>query len=617
MGDMVEQSEQRRLAAILAADMVGYTRLMEADERGTVARQKTHRAELIDPKIEEHHGRIVKTTGDGILIEFASVVDAVECAIAIQRAMVDRESGVPEDRRIQYRIGINLGDVIDEDGDLLGAGVNVAERLEGLAEPGGICLSRAARDQVRDLLDITLEDMGEGEVKNIARPVRVFRVVLEGGNAFPAQRPALGKRIPALAAALVVEIVAGVGLWWWQPWIERVEPARAERMAYPLPDKPSIAVLPFVNRSGDPGQEYFADGLTETIIGQLSKTPNLFVIARKSVFTYKKKSVEVRQVSEELGVRYVLEGSVQREGDKVRVHAQLIDATTGYHVWGEKYDRDAADLFAVQDDIARNISSTIDPNMGKIAVAEWARAHNKGTENLQAWDHVQRSLSYWWKYSRETNLLVREEAMKAIELDPSFARPYAYIGWSYIAERWWGWTDKPKEAVAEAEKWARKAIAIDDTEYHGHWVLSAVYRSRRQFEQAGNAFEKTLELNPNDAQVLMNYASGHLLVVGRAEEGVALMQRAMRLNPHHPESWHGNAARNYYLLGRYEEAIAAVNRMRKPRIDHQTLLAGSYAMLGRMNEARAAVDDILKRQPDYSLEVVKRRQFQNPEDAVR
>ncbi len=615
---MVEQSEQRRLAAILAADMVGYSRLMEADERGTVARQKTHRTELIDPKIDEHHGRIVKTTGDGILIEFASVVDAVEFAIAIQRAMVDREYDVSEDKRIQYRIGINVGDVIDEEGDLLGAGVNVAARLEGLAEPGGICISRTARDQVRDLLDIALEDMGEVEVKNIERPVRVFRVLLEGEHPSSSRRPAFRKRILPLVAALVIVVAASVGVLWWQPWVERVEPARAEQMAYPLPDKPSIVVLPFDNMSDDSAQEYFADGLTETIISQLSKTPQLFVIARNSAFTYKNKPVKVQQVSEELGVRYVLEGSVQRTGDQIRVQAQLIDATTGEHIWSGKYDRKAENILAIQDDIALNIAVTIEPNEGRLAVAERSRIQAKGSKNLKAWDHIQRSLSHWWKFKKGSNLQCREEALKAIELDPNFARPHAFIGWTYLAEVWFGWTENPKESVAQAEAWARKAISLDEKEYHGHHVMAYVYMLRHQFDEAGISYEKALELNPNGATTLMNYGFAYLASVGRAEEGVDIVKKAMRLNPRHPERWHGNLAIALYVLGQYEQAISSIKRVTKPRIDHLAILAGSYAQLGQSDRAREVVEKILRDRSDYSVEKISdRKKFKYNEDAQR
>ena len=524
---MAQEHVERRLAAILAADMVGYSRLMEADEAGTLAALKTLRGELIDPEIAAHNGRIVKTTGDGMLAEFGSVVDAVASAVAIQRAMVERNEALPEDRRIRFRVGINLGDIIIDGDDIYGDGVNIAARLEALAEPGGVCISGTAYEHLKAKVDVGYADLGEQQVKNIERPVRVYRVLLEpeaAGQIIAEKRQGRPRwHFGAVAAALAVAVIVGGGAWWWQPWAPDVEPARAERMAFPLPDKPSIVVLPFVNLSGDSAQDYFVDGLTETIISQLSKTPQLFVIARNSAFTYKNKPVKVQQVSEELGVRYVLEGSFQRTENQIRVHAQLIDATTGDHVWSGRYDREAANIFAVQDDIALNIAATIDPNQGQIAVAERTRVQSKGTENLQAWDHVQRGLYYWWHYKKDTNLLSREEAFKAIELDPEFARPYAFVGWTYLSEVWFGWTETPKKSVEQAHEWARKAIAIDEREYQGYWVLAYVHVANRQFDEAGIAFEKTLDLNPNAALVLYTYGQRYLVPVGRAEEALAVM----------------------------------------------------------------------------------------------
>jgi TolB-like protein/class 3 adenylate cyclase/Flp pilus assembly protein TadD len=620
---MAEERVQRRLAAILATDMVGYSRLMEADERGTIARQKAHRNELIDYEIAAHNGRIVKTTGDGLLVEFASVVDATECAVAIQRGIAGREADAPEERRIQYRMGVNLGDIVIDGDDILGDGVNVAARLEGLAEPGGICIPRKVFHEVRNKLDVGYEFAGEQKVKNIETPIPVYRVLLEpdaAGTIIGEKRPNRPQwQLGAVAAAAVAVIAVAVSVLWWQPWVERVEPASAESMAFSLPKKPSIAVLPFDNMSGDPGQEYFVDGLTDAIIGRLSQSPFLFVIARNSTFIYKGKAVEVRQVSEELGVRYVLEGSFQRTGDQIRVNAQLIDAVTGYHAWSQQYDREATDIFAVQDDIALTIAATLDPsNEGQIALAERTRVRSKGTENLQAYDHVLRSQNYWFQYEKEANLLGREEDLKAIALDPNYARPYAYAGWSYLAEAWFGWSSTPEESLAKAFEWARKAIAVDDKEYFGHWLLAEAYMANRQFAEAGAAYERALALSPNDALVLMNYGEGYLVPVGRAEEGLETMKRAMRLNPRHPDRWHGNLAYALYMLGRYEEAIASIIKVSKSRVDHRTLLAGSYAYLGQMDRARAVVEEILRTWPDYNLKAFARsRQFKKPEDAAR
>ncbi len=373
---------ERRLAAILAADVVGYSRLMEIDEAGTLAALKAHREKLIDPAIAERRGRIVKLMGDGSLVEFASVVDAVACAVAIQEGMSARNEGVPEDRRMAFRIGVHLGDVIVEGDDLYGDGVNVAARLEGLAEPGGVCISQQAYDQVETKLDLAYEDLGEQQVKNIARPVRTYRILLDGEAPPGVQRPktrGLSATQIIGSAAVVVLVVAGLALAWWQPWKPDVEPASIERMACPLPEKPSIAVLPFDNLSGDPAQEYFADGITESIITTLSKIPNLFVIARNSTFAYKGKPAKIQQVAEELGVRYVLEGSVQRAGDRTRITAQLIDALSGRHLWADHYDRDVGDIFALQDDITQQVMTELEVKltegeMAPDAVTAWTNA---------------------------------------------------------------------------------------------------------------------------------------------------------------------------------------------------------------------------------------------------
>jgi TolB-like protein/class 3 adenylate cyclase len=348
-----EAGVKRRLTTILAADVVGYSRLMAADEAGTLAALKSHRKELIEPKAAQYNGRTVKLMGDGTLMEFASVVDAIAFAVEVQCAMQARNADIPEDRRIVYRIGINIGDIIVEGDDIYGDGVNIAARLEGLAEPGGVCISRSVHTQIKGKLDLTFEDLGEKEVKNIPEPVMVFRVAFDDKAATlltPVVQVAAKRERrwwPVATAAVVVSVVAVGGALWWQPWAPDVEPASVERMAFPLPDRPSIAVLPFTNMSDDPAQEYFADGMTEDLITDLSKISGLFVIARNSVFTYKGKAVKVRQVAEELGVRYVLEGSVRRAGEQVRINAQLIDATTGGHLWAERYDGSLADVFGL------------------------------------------------------------------------------------------------------------------------------------------------------------------------------------------------------------------------------------------------------------------------------
>ncbi len=352
---MSQTRVQRKLAAILAADVAGYSRLIREDEEGTFATLTALRNEIVDADIARFGGRIANTAGDSVLAEFPSVIEAVRCAIGIQHKIAERNAPVPEERRIRFRIGLHVGDVIDQGGDLLGDDVNVAARLEGLSEPGGICLSRAARDQVRDWIDVALEDLGEVPVKNIERPVRVFRVVMDGtARKMPGVRRTRPKKKPVIAAALAAAAIA-VGVKWWQPWVPHVERASVKNLAYALPDKPSIAVLPFTNMSDDKEQELFSAGITEDIITDLSKVSGLFVVARNSSFTFKGKATKVRQIAEDLGVRYVLEGSVRRTGDKLRITTQLSDVIRGKHLWSERYDRNVSDVFAVQSDVAARV----------------------------------------------------------------------------------------------------------------------------------------------------------------------------------------------------------------------------------------------------------------------
>ncbi len=527
---MVEPGVERKLVAILAADMVGYSRLMEVDETGTIARQRAHRQELIDPKIAEHHGRIVKTTGDGLLIEFASVVDAVTCAVDLQRAMAEREADVPEDRRIRYRIGVNLGDIVVEGDDILGDGVNVAARLEGLAEPGGICIRREVRNQVRDKLVLAFEDMGEVEVKNLSRPIRVFRILLDGEPA-ASPRASVARRAPpnqwiAAAAALLI-VIAGGGLWWWQAQPD-FEPADSAKMAYKLPEKPSIAVLPFTNMSGDAEQEYFADGMTEDLITDLSKVSGLFVIARNSVFTYKGKPVKVRQVAEELGVRYVLEGSVRRAGDEVRINAQLIDAMTGGHLWAERYDGSLADVFALQDKVTRQIVTAL-----ALKLTAGAEQIPQETDNAAAYDAF---LKGWEHYRLDTP----EQYAKALrffdeatEIDPGYDRAWAAMASVYWKAYRQDWAAVLATGSTEARSKAFELIAkaSEKPTLLAYQVTTQMAEWRGKFDEAIEAAEQARALDPNDADSQVVLAEA-LIYGGEPERAQVLIESARRHDPH-------------------------------------------------------------------------------------
>ena len=617
---MAEQSVTRRLAAILVADMVGYSRLMEADETGTIARQKAHRVELIDPEITRHHGRIVKTTGDGLLVEFGSVVDAVQCAISVQRAMVDREADVPEDRRIRYRIGVNLGDIVIEDDDIFGDGVNIAARLEGLAEPGGICISGTAYDQLKQKVDVGYEFLGEQQVKNIAGPVPVYRVLLdpaEAGKVIVAKRsaPTWWRWAAGSAGVLLVLVVAG--LVWWQPWVARVEPASEAKMAFPLPDKPSIAVLPFNNLSSDPEQDFLVDGLTENIISALSKVSEMFVIARNSTFTYKGTAVKVQQVAEEMGVRYVLEGSIQRTDDHIRVTAQLVDAIKGHHLWSETYDRKLANLFAVQDDITLRIVSALQVNLTE---GEYARLDYRPTDNLQAWGNLVKGITLLRRFTKADMTNARELFEKAIKLDPQYFAAWTMLGWTHWNDARSGWSESREKSFKMSMDAAEKALSLSPDDSSAHALLGSLYLLQREHDKAIPEGRKAIALAPSIAEHYAILAIS-TYYAGEFEETVALTKQAMRLHPRYPAWYSYRIGVAYMMLGQYEEATAALKAWRDSNPSHpirKLPLAVTYSMAGRIEEARELVSDLLAAKPSLSLRrYAKFHYFKNPEHLER
>jgi adenylate cyclase len=549
----------RRLAAIFVADVAGYSRLIGADEEGTLERLKAHRRELIDRKIAEHQGRIVKTTGDGLLVEFASPVKAVRCAIDVQRGMVDRNADVPLEHRIEFRIGINLGDVIVEEGDIYGDGVNVAARLEGIAEPGAVYISRAVRDFVRDQSEIVLEDLGERPLKNIAKPVRVFRI---------------GTPDRAVGAP--------------------------QAGSPPVPHKPSIAVLPFANMSGDAEQEYFSDGMTEDLITDLSRVSGLFVIARNSSFAYKGRSVKVQEIGRDLGVRFVLEGSVRKAGNRVRITAQLIDAGSGGHLWAERFDRDLTDIFSTQDEVVEKI-------VGALAVTltqgEEQRLRRRGTGNVEAYESWLRAREFLTRGTRESVVQARAMYRRAIEIDPNFAAPHAGLALAAISDYVSGWALDPAQALDEAERWARRAVELNDQEPVSHMALGNMLLWRRGHEGALAEFRRVITLDPNFAQGYS--ATGlALMYAGRAAEALEPIAMAMRLDPHYPAIVLHFLAQANFSLGKYETAAQQlVDRIaRNPGTDaSRMLLASCYGHLGRVEDARSTWAELLKVNPDFSL----------------
>jgi adenylate cyclase len=545
----------RRLAAILAADVAGYSRLMGADEEGTHERLKAIRRELGDLKIAEHRGRIVKTTGDGLLVEFPSVVGAVRCAVEVQRAMAERNADVPPNKRIEFRMGVNLGDIISDEGDIFGDGVNVAARLEALAEPGGVCVSGTVREHIGDRLLYAFEDIGEQQVKNIARPVRVFRV--EVGET------------PVRAAA--------------------IRSSDAETL--PLPDKPSVAVLPFANMSSDPEQEFLADGIAEDVITALSRFPSLFVIARNSSFTYKGRAVDVKVVGRELGVRYVLEGSLRKAGNRIRVTAQLVEAQTANHVWAERYDRNLADIFGVQDEITEAVTIAIAP---AIAQAEQQRAMRKPPESLDAWAAYQRGLWYFAKATADDNLTALKFFQQATDFDPHFAGGYTGLYWTYALAAVHFHTCEFAEGFRSMDASARRAVALNSGDAEAHAALGSLLNLSGEPVDAIAENERALAISPNLAIAHFSYGCT-LICAGRPREGLASLQRYVRLDPRDPLLFGAllMIATGHYYCHEYEKAVEAARRAIRAYPDFPLTyrwLAAALGQLGQAHEARAALD---------------------------
>jgi adenylate cyclase len=581
---------------------------MGADEEGTLRTLTAYR-EVMAALIQQHHGRVVNAPGDALLAEFESVVDAVKSAVEIQQELAKRNAGLPTDRRMEYRIGINLGDIMVEGEAIYGDGINIAARMESLADGGGICISGTAFDQVENKLSLGYEYLGEQTVKNIAKPIRVYRVLMEPeavGKVIGEKKakPRQWQRAIFSLVVVLIVVVAVIAIYhfYFRPTPRPIEVASREKMAFPLPDKPSIAVLPFVNISGDPQQEFFSDGLTEDLITALSKVPHLFVISRQSTFTYKGKPVKVKQVSEELGVRYVLEGSVRKAGDKVRVTGQLIDALTGHHLWAERYDRDIKDIFAVQDEITKNIITALQV---KLTYGEQAHVMGKGTKNLEAFIKCLQSLSSLHTHTKEGNALGRKLAEESIALDPGYPRPYVALAQTYILDILLGATESPEKSMATATQLLKKAIVLDDSEPDAHSVQGYMYIMMGQHDKAIAEAERSVSLNPNAFHNLSRL-SFVLLNSGRPEEAISVLKNARRLSPiETPQAYFLTLTMAYRLTGQYKEAIETA----KEALQHvpnnifiYLQLAATYSMMGRGEEARAAAAEVLKINPKFSLE---------------
>ena len=562
---MAEARVERRLAAIMAGDIVGYSRLMGIDEEGTLRQLKAHRKELIDPKITEHRGRVVKTTGDGMLVEFVSVVDAVRYAVDIQRGMAERNANVALDRRIEFRIGINVGDIISDENDIYGDGVNVAARLEALAEPGGILVSRNVHDQVRDKLSFGFEDLGEQTVKNITRPIGVHRV-------------SLAETTPQTSAAAA----------------SKLETAGSNR--------PSIAVLPFANMSGDQEQEYFADGISEDLITGLSKLRWFFVIARNSSFTYKGAAVDVKRVARELGVRYVLEGSVRKGGNRVRITAQLIDAATNNHIWADRYDGDLTDIFELQDEITKKVVAAIEP---KLLEAEGIRSQNRSPEDIGAWDMVMQANSLFWRLTKDEGEAAIAMLRRAVERYPNYAPAHSMLAFMLLVSGYAAWTLSELEPqVRQAEILATRAATLDDSDPWAHLALGYVAFTRRQTEEAVQQFQRSIDLNPNFAAA-HGYFGWALALDGQSDRAIPHLEQAIRMSPHDPQNaiFFVGLAAAHYLTGRYSEAVNFGRRAVQHRSTFtggHRILCASLAQAGQLAEARVALQRLKELQPEIS-----------------
>jgi adenylate cyclase len=608
---------ERRLAAVLAADVVGYSRLMAADEWGTHERLKALRKDFIEPKIAEHRGRVVKLTGDGALVEFASVVDAVECAAAIQSGVAERQATLTEEQRIAFRIGINIGDIIVEDDDIYGDGVNVAARLEALAAPGGICVARNVYNQVKSKVAFGFEPMGEHQVKNIPEPVVVYRVLPGSGPvAKISARERPGARwgwSAAGATALLLLALAGGGLFaLYHREPATVAPVSGQAEALPLPAKPSIAVLPFSNLSDDRAQDFFVDGITNDIMTDLSRFSTLFVIAANSTFRYKGQAVKVQDVARELGVRYVIEGSVQRTAEVLRINVQLIDATTGHHMWAERYERPAEDLFAVQQEITRQIASlTASERGGPVFKAELERIERRPTQSLSAYEYFLRGVSHRNLETREDTQLALQMFEQASELDPRYARAIANLGLTHLDEIWGDWSESREQSLASSEELARRAIEIDPSEPLGYMVLGIAHQLRGEADQAIALIEQAHALNPNDVHIKQGLAST-LAYVGFPDRAIALLEEAQRLDPYYPEVILRDIGQAQFFARRYADALATFSKIaRRHRTSYWLYVAAGHAQLEQLDEARAAVEEALKLNPNLTLEREIDRRIEN------
>lgn len=611
---------QRRLAAILAGDVAGYSRLMGADEVGTLAALKAHRAEAIDPKLARFGGRIVKTTGDGILIEFPSVVDAVQCAVSIQDDMRARNAAIAPEKRIEFRIGINVGDVIIEGGDVFGDGVNIAARLEQLAEPGGICISRGAYEQVRDKLVFKFQDCGQQTVKNIARPIRVYRFAADGvivAQPEPAPPPRSRRRIAAMAAVALSIAVAAVAVWFALPEFTSLSADRPPSLGTP---RLSIAVLPFANLSGDKDQDYFADALTEDLTADLSRISGSFVISRSTAATYKGQNAEAKRIARELNVRYLLEGNVRRAGDVVRVAVQLVDGASGQQVWSERYEKSASDMYALQNEVTGRIARALNLELKEASSRQAARGR---AGNLDADDYALRAWAELWTkpQTRETNDAALDFVKKALALDPANAEAHGVAAYAYARAAAYGWGFPSAEALRLGIAAGEKAIALDPKNADAVYALGFNYTLTGEFQKSQSLMRQAIEINRNHAPAYFFYGQ-NLIRLGQPRDAIPWIERAFALSPRDPlrSVWYSGIARARIAAGEDALAIEAARQGIAANRDHahnHAVLTAALAQLGRMDEAKAALREFQRVQPGITVARYRQAQTANEPIAVK
>ncbi len=618
---MTQEGFKRKLITILCADAVEYSRLMGDDEGATVKTIELYR-KIISDLITQHRGHVIDSPGDNLLSEFGSLVDAVQCAVAVQKELNARNAELPDNRQMKFRIGINLGDVIQEGGRIYGDGVNIAARLEGLAEPGGICISKTAFDHIETKLPLGYEFLGEQEVKNIAKPVGAYRVLMEPRVTIAptsekeTPRPIWQKKTAIIACTAAITFFIGLTVWTTYHHEVQTAPSNKREALLDLPDKPSIAVLPFENLSGDPEQEYFSDGLTEDITAALSRVPKLFVIASNSAFTYKGRPVKVQEVGKELGVEYVLEGSVKKSSDRIRITAQLIDTTNGHHLWAKQYQRSIEDIFALQDEITKEIITAMQI---KLTEGDQIRAAGKGTNNLEAYLLVLKANDYMQRANIENVAMAKYIAKEAIAIDPEYAAAYQVLAEAYLYDFWTDPSKPQHQVLAEANKLLEKAIGLDGSSAKAYSLLAWLHTHKREIEKALRLANKAVSLSPNSAEA--HFRLGKVLVfAGKPEESILEYKYAVRLNPIPPGIYWWSLGLSYAFMDQYDEAIKWCKKAIQQEPDNlmaRIMSTAIYGMAGYDEKAQAEAQEVLRINPQFSLDRLAKRASPRITEALR